>query len=47
MARDRNVTTSASPATAVDAAFDLLAELTGPKNAARIRLVMGFRSDGI
>ena len=46
IARDTNVTTSASPATAVDVAFDLLADLTGRKNAEQIRFAMGFTNDG-
>ncbi|RPI07889.1 MAG: DJ-1/PfpI family protein [Zetaproteobacteria bacterium] len=46
IARDKNVITSASPATAVAVAFDLLAELTGEENAEQIRCAMGFTNDG-
>jgi 4-methyl-5(b-hydroxyethyl)-thiazole monophosphate biosynthesis len=40
--RDRNVTTSTSPGTAVAVAFGLLAQLTGDENADNIRHLMGF-----
>ncbi len=40
--RDENVITSTSPATAVEVALCLLAELTGAENADRIRHLMGF-----
>ena len=39
---DENITTSTSPATAMEVAFGLLAELTGEKNAGQIRHMMGF-----
>ena len=42
---DENVTTSTSPATAMEVAFSLLAELTGEKNAEQIRYMMGFKKD--
>jgi 4-methyl-5(b-hydroxyethyl)-thiazole monophosphate biosynthesis len=42
LVRDLNVTTSTSPATAIDVALQLLADLTGDDNAARIRRRMGF-----
>jgi 4-methyl-5(b-hydroxyethyl)-thiazole monophosphate biosynthesis len=44
--RDGTVTTSTSPATAMDVAFGLLAELTGEENAGQIRFLMGFTSGG-
>lgn len=40
--RDGNVITSTSPATAIDVAFALLAELTTDENAGHIRHMMGF-----
>lgn len=40
--RDGNITTSTSPATAIDVALSLLADLTGRENADRIRQLMGF-----
>jgi 4-methyl-5(b-hydroxyethyl)-thiazole monophosphate biosynthesis len=43
---DENVTTSTSPATAMEVAFGLLAELTGEKNAEQIRHMMGFERNG-
>jgi 4-methyl-5(b-hydroxyethyl)-thiazole monophosphate biosynthesis len=42
LVRDDNVTTSTSPATAIDVALDLLATLTSEDNARRIRAAMGF-----
>ena len=42
LVRDRNVVTSTSPATAIDVALELLADLTGAENAALIRRRMGF-----
>ena len=42
--RDRNITTSTSPATAIEVAFDLLERLTSRDNADHIREMMGFRS---
>jgi 4-methyl-5(b-hydroxyethyl)-thiazole monophosphate biosynthesis len=41
--RDGNIITSTSPATAIDVALYLLAELTGTENADHIRHLMGFR----
>lgn len=41
--RDENITTSTSPATAMEVAFGLLAELTGRNNAEQICYMMGFR----
>lgn len=43
--RDGNIITSTAPATAVDVAFALLAELTSDDNAHHIRHLMGF-TDG-
>ena len=40
--RDGNIITSTSPATAVDVALTLVAELTDEDNAAKIRRLMGF-----
>jgi protein deglycase len=40
--KSNNIITSTSPATAVDVALKLLAELTGLENANRIRYQMGF-----
>jgi 4-methyl-5(b-hydroxyethyl)-thiazole monophosphate biosynthesis len=40
--RDGNVITSTSPATAIEVALHLLAELTSQQNADRIRYLMGF-----
>ncbi len=40
---DENITTSTSPATAMEVAFGLLAELTGQKNTEQIRYMMGFK----
>ena len=40
--RDRNITTSTSPATAIEVAFDLLERLTSRDNADHIREMMGF-----
>jgi protein deglycase len=42
LVHDGNITTSTSPATAMEVAFSLLAELTGEKNAEQIRHMMGF-----
>ncbi len=42
LVRDGNVVTSTAPATAMDVAFDLLATLTGSRNAAEVRRLMGF-----
>ena len=43
--QDENMITSTSPATAMEVAFSLLAELTGEKNADQIRYMMGFKTD--
>jgi 4-methyl-5(b-hydroxyethyl)-thiazole monophosphate biosynthesis len=43
---DRNVITSTSPATAMEVAFELLARVTTPANANRVRQAMGFRAQG-
>lgn len=43
---DGQVTTSTSPATAMEVAFRLLAKLTGEENANQIRYAMGFKQDG-
>ena len=40
---DQNIITSTSPATAMDVAFQLLANLTGDENAQHIRHQMGFK----
>ena len=40
---DRNVITSASPATAVDVAFELLARITSKENSDHIKQCMGFK----
>ena len=40
--RTNNIITSTSPATAVEVAFNLLAELTSLENANRVRYLMGF-----
>lgn len=42
LVRDGKITTSTSPATAVDVAFALLAELTSQENAMTIKKCMGF-----
>lgn len=42
LVREGNVITSTSPATAVEVALCLLAELTGYENAKRVRHLMGF-----
>ena len=42
LVQDGNIVTSTSPATAVEVALCLLAELTGAENADRIRYLMGF-----
>jgi 4-methyl-5(b-hydroxyethyl)-thiazole monophosphate biosynthesis len=42
---DENVTTSTSPATAMEVAFGLLGQLTGESNAEQIRHMMGFKKD--
>lgn len=44
LVRDGNVITSTSPATAVEVALSLLADLTGGENADRVRRLMGFGS---
>ncbi len=44
LVREGNIVTSTSPATAVEVALTLLAELTGVENAERIRYLMGFCS---
>jgi 4-methyl-5(b-hydroxyethyl)-thiazole monophosphate biosynthesis len=43
--RDRNILTSTSPATAIDVAFMLLAELTDDDNARLVRSLMGYPPD--
>jgi 4-methyl-5(b-hydroxyethyl)-thiazole monophosphate biosynthesis len=43
--RDGHIITSTAPATAVDVAFALLAELTSGENARHIRRMMGFSTD--
>ena len=40
--RDGNIITSTSPATAVDVALELVADLTDEDNAAKVRHLMGF-----
>ena len=42
--RDKNITTSSSPATAIEVAFDLLERLTSRENADYILEMMGFNS---
>jgi 4-methyl-5(b-hydroxyethyl)-thiazole monophosphate biosynthesis len=42
LVRDGNIITSTSPATAIEVALSLLAELTGKENADHIRHLMGF-----
>lgn len=42
LVRDRNIITSTSPATAVEVALSLLADLTGGENAEHVRRLMGF-----
>ena len=42
--QDGKVITSTSPATAVDVALRLLAQLTGSDNAAKVRHLMGFEA---
>ena len=42
---DGNKITSTSPATAIDVALALVAELTTRENALKIRQLMGFQSD--
>ena len=42
--RDKNITTSSSPATAIEVAFDLLERLTSRDNADYILKLMGFDS---
>ncbi len=42
---DRNVITSASPATAMAVAFELLAKITSAENSRRIREMMGFEQE--
>lgn len=44
MVRDKNITTSSSPATAIKVAFDLVERLTSRENADNIRELMGFDS---
>jgi len=44
---DKNVTTSTSPATAMEVAFSLLTELTGEQNAEQIQYLMGFGKGGV
>jgi 4-methyl-5(b-hydroxyethyl)-thiazole monophosphate biosynthesis len=41
--KDGNVITSTSPATAMEVAFELLAQLTSDENSNRIREMMGFK----
>jgi len=41
--KDGNVITSTSPATAMEVAFELLAEITGNENSSHIRELMGFK----
>ena len=43
--RDENTITSTSPATAIDVASALLAEITSVDNAIRVRHMMGFATD--
>jgi 4-methyl-5(b-hydroxyethyl)-thiazole monophosphate biosynthesis len=40
--RDKNITTSSSPSTAIKVAFDLVERLTSPQNAEHIQELMGF-----
>jgi 4-methyl-5(b-hydroxyethyl)-thiazole monophosphate biosynthesis len=42
--RDKNITTSSSPATAMEVAFDLVERLTSRKNTDHILKLMGFDS---
>ncbi len=42
--RDKNITTSSSPATAIEVAFDLLERLTSKENADNIKELMGFET---
>jgi len=44
MVRDKNITTSSSPATAINVAFDLVERLTSRENADHIQELMGFDS---
>lgn len=44
--RDKNVTTSSSPSTAIEVAFDLLERITTKENADHILELMGFKSTG-
>ena len=45
IARDGNIITSTAPATAIDVACLLLAELTSDQNAGHVRHMMGFPTD--
>jgi 4-methyl-5(b-hydroxyethyl)-thiazole monophosphate biosynthesis len=45
IARDGNIITSTAPATAINVAFLLLAELTSDQNAGHVRHMMGFPAD--
>jgi protein deglycase len=42
MVRDKNITTSSSPATAIHVAFNLVERLTSRENAGHIQELMGF-----
>lgn len=44
LVRDKNITTSSSPATAIEVAFDLLEKITSKENADHILKLMGFDS---
>ena len=44
--RDGNVTTSTSPATAIEVAFTLVEQLTSAENARVVRHAMGFPAEG-
>ncbi len=44
--RDGNVTTSTSPATAIEVAFKLVEQLTSVENARVVRHAMGFPAEG-
>ena len=44
LVRDKNITTSSSPATAIRVAFDLVERLTSRENAEHIQELMGFDS---
>ena len=40
--RDKNITTSSSPSTAIKVAFDLLERITSKENADHVSMLMGF-----